>query len=413
MPGLIVKNVTYLDPESGEFRPDTSVRVQDDRFVEVNDGLLTTSADDVEVIDGGGRTMLPGLIDAHVHPIVTSMDVTAMINRSQTRIGIEAKTVLERMLRRGFTTVRDAGGLDRGLAEALELGFINGPRTFRSGRVISQTGGHGDLTTSTDTPHLCGCGIESDFFSRVADGPEAIRRAVREDLKDGVDQIKMMAGGGVASPTDAIDTIQYTEDEIRVGVVEASNRNTYVMAHAYVPQAITQAVKAGVRSIEHGCLLDDASARVMAQHGTYLVPTMVVYQQLKKFGHIHNFPSKSMEKLEFVLHASNGAVETALAAGVKLGFGTDLLGETHDAQSDEFALRSVVQPAIDVIRSATLINAEILGRSDDLGAIKPGAFADLLLIDGNPLEDLSVLGGQGDHLDLIMRAGKVIKNRID
>lgn len=412
MPGLIVENVTYLDPESGEFCPNTSVRAQDDRFVEVNDGPLTASADDVEVIDGGGRTMLPGLIDAHVHPVITTMDITAMRSRSQTRIGIEAKTVLERMLRRGFTTVRDAGGLDRGLAEALKLGLIDGPRTFRPGRVISQTGGHGDLTASSDNPQLCGCGIETSFFSRIADGPEAIRRATREELKNGADQIKVMAGGGVASPTDAIDMVQYTEPEIRVAVVEAFNRNTYVMAHAYVPQAITQAVRAGVRSIEHGCLLNEASARVMAQHGAYLVPTMVVYQQLKKFGNVHHFPSESMEKLEFVLHASSGAVETALKAGVRLGFGTDLLGETHDAQSDEFALRNVVQPAIDVIRSATVINAEILRRSDDLGAVKPGAFADLLLVDGNPLENLSILGGQGDHLDLIVRAGKVIKNRI-
>jgi len=412
MPGLIVKNVTYLDPESGEFRPNTSVRAQDDRFVEVSDSLLTTSADDVEVIDGGGRTMLPGLIDAHVHPVVTSMDIKAMANRPLTRIAIETKTILERMLRRGFTTVRDAGGLDRGLAEALKLGLIDGPRTFRSGRVISQTGGHGDLA-SGENPPRCGCGIETSFFSHVADGPEAVRRAAREELKNGADQIKVMAGGCVATPTDAIDMIQYTEPELRVAVVEASNRNTYVMAHAYVPQAITQAVKAGVRSIEHGCLLDDASARMMAQHGTYLVPTMVVYQQLEKFGEVLNFPSESIEKLEFVLHASNAAVETALKAGVRLGFGTDLLGETHDAQSDEFALRSVVQPAIDVIRSATVINAEIFGRSDYLGAVKPGAFADLLLVDGNPLDDISVLGGQGDHLDLIVRAGKVIKNRID
>lgn len=412
MPGLIVNNVTYLDPESGEFRPNTSVRVENDRFVEVTDAPTTSGADDVVVIDGGGRTMLPGFIDAHVHPVVTSMDTKAMANRSQTRIGIETKTILERMLRRGFTTIRDAGGLDRGLGEALTLGLIDGPRAFRSGRVISQTGGHGDLTASSENPQVCGCGIETDFFSRIADGPEAVRRAVREELKNGADQIKVMAGGGVATPTDAIDMVQYTEDEIRVAVVEASNRNTYVLAHAYVPQAITQAVEAGVRSIEHGCLLDDASARLMAQHGTYLVPTMVVYQQLKKFGEVLNFPSESMEKLEFVLHASNAAVETALSAGVKLGFGTDLLGETHDAQSDEFALRGAVQPAIDVIRSATIINAEILGRSDDLGAVKPGAFADLLLVDGNPLEDLSVLGGQGDHLDVIVRAGKVIKNRI-
>ena len=198
-----------------------------------------------------------------------------------------------------------------------------------------------------------------------------------------------MCGGGVATPTDAIDMVQYTEPEIRAAVVEASNRNTYAMAHAYMPEAIIQAVNAGVRSIEHGCLIDDASAQLMAAHGTYLVPTLVVYQQLNEFGKALNFPAESMAKLDFVLNASNKAVQTALKAGVKLGFGTDLLGETHDAQSDEFALRGALQPAIDVIRSATIINAEIFGRSEDLGAVKLGAFADMLLVAGRSVKDFS------------------------
>lgn len=271
-----------------------------------------------------------------------------------------------------------------GVGDALKLGLIDGPRAFRSGRVISQTGGHGDFNSSDENSPLCACAIDTTMFSHVADGPEAVRRAAREELKNGADQIKVMASGGVASPTDPIDMVQYTEAEIGAAVVEASNRNTYVMAHAYAPQAITQAVSAGVRSIEHGCLLDEASARLMVQQKTYLVPTMVTYQQLKRLGERFDFPPESMAKLEFVLHESNGAVETAVRSGVKLGFGTDLLGETHDAQSDEFVLRGAVQPAIDVIRSATIVNAEMLGRSEDLGAVKPGAYADLLLVDGNP-----------------------------
>ena len=413
MAGLIVNNVNYLDPESGEFHPGTSVRAVGDRIVEVDDKPISAAADDVVVIDGGGRTMLPGLTDAHVHAGITTMDLTAMAARSATRVGIEAKNILDRMLRRGFTTVRDAGGLDTGLAEALDLGLIDGPRVFRSGRVISQTGGHGDITPSSENQQLCACGIKTTMFSHVADGPDAVRRAAREELKNGAHQIKVMCGGGVATPTDAIDMVQYTEPEIRAAVVEASNRNTYAMAHAYMPEAIIQAVNAGVRSIEHGCLIDDASAQLMAAHGTYLVPTLVVYQQLNEFGKALNFPAESMAKLDFVLNASNKAVQTALKAGVKLGFGTDLLGETHDAQSDEFALRGALQPAIDVIRSATIINAEIFGRSEDLGAVKLGAFADLLLVAGNPLDDVSLLGGQGDHLDLIVRAGKIITNRLD
>lgn len=410
--GLIVNNVSYLDPESGEFRPNTSVRAEDDRIVEVSEGPLSTDASNVVMIDGDGRIMLPGLIDAHVHALAATLEMGTAVSMPATRMGIEAKVILEGMLRRGFTTVRDAGGLDRGVADALKVGLIDGPRAFRSGRVISQTGGHGDFIPSEDDVPICACTIGTTMISRIADGPEAVRRAVREELKNGADQIKLMAAGGVASPTDVIDMVQYTEEEMRVAVVEASNRRTYAMAHAYVPQGITQAVNAGVRSIEHGCLLDDASARLMAQKGAYLVPTMVIYQQLKKFGKQFNFPAESMAKLEHVLHESNNAVETALRAGVKVGFGTDLLGETHNAQSDEFVLRGAVQPAIDVIRSATIINAEIFGRVDDLGAVKPGAYADLLLVDGNPLENLSILGGQGDHLDLIVRAGKIITNRI-
>jgi len=412
MSGLIVNNVTYLDPESGEFRPNTAMRAEDGRVVEVGEGPLSTDASDVVVIDGGGRIMLPGLIDAHVHALAATLEMGTAVSMPATRMGIEAKTILERMLRRGFTTIRDAGGLDRGVGEALKLGLIDGPRALRSGRVISQTGGHGDFIQDDQNVPLCACSIGTTMISRIADGPEAVRRAAREELKGGADQLKLMAGGGVASPTDAIDMVQYTEAEMRVAVVEASNRRTYAMAHAYVPEAITQAVNAGVRSIEHGCLLDDASARLMAHKGAYLVPTMVIYQQLKKVGKQFNFPPESMAKLEFVLHESNKAVETALRAGVRVGFGTDLLGETHDAQSDEFVLRGALQPAIDVIRSATIVNAEIFGRSADLGAVKPGAFADLLLVDGNPLDDLGILGGQGDNLDLIVRDGKIITNRI-
>lgn len=412
MAGLIVNNVTYLDPVSGDFRPNTSVRAEGDRIAEVGESPLSTDASDVAVIDGDDRIMLPGFIDAHVHAVATTLDMVTAMSMRQTRTGIEAKAILERMLRRGFTTVRDAGGLDKGVAQALRLGLVDGPRAFRSGRIISQTGGHGDFSPSSGGSPCCPCGMEMTMIGRVADGPDAVRLAAREELKDGADQIKVAAGGGVASPTDAIDMVQYTEPELRAAVVEASHRNTYVMAHAYMPQAITQAVDAGVRSIEHGCLLDDASARAMAEREAYLVPTMVIYQQLRKFGQEFGFPPKSMAKLEFVQHESNNAVETALRAGVKLGFGTDLLGETHDAQSDEFTLRGAVQPAIDVIRSATIVNAEILRRSDDLGEVKPGASADLLLVNGNPLDDLSVLGGQGDHLDLIVRAGKIITNRI-
>lgn len=413
MPDFVITNTRLLDPEAGEIRPGASIRVEGERVVEVaEDGSPIAGGDGIQVIDAGGRTLMPGLIDAHVHAAITTMDLAAMGRRPLTRIGVEAKTILERMLRRGFTTVRDAGGLDSGIQQALELGLISGPRVLRSGRVLSQTGGHGDTGSVDNSPRICACSIRTSGFSHIADGVDAVRRAAREELKGGAAQIKVMAGGGVATPSDPIDMVQYTEAEIRAAVQEAEARRTYAFAHAYIPDAITQAVKAGVRSIEHGNLIDDQSAELMAAHHCYLVPTLVVYDQIAEFGRSLDFPPESMLKLDEVLRAGLGSVEIALRAGVGIGFGTDLLGETHDAQSKEFLLRAEVQSPADVIASATVINAELLGHVNELGVIRPGAFADVLLVDGNPLRDLSLLGAQGRYLDFIARAGEIIVNRL-
>ena len=413
MTDFVITNGQLLDPASGERRPGTSVRTEGDRIVEVaEDGAALSRPADVPVIDAGGRTLMPGLIDAHVHAAITTMDLAAMARRSPTRVGIEAKAVLERMLRRGFTTVRDAGGLDAGIQEALQVGLIDGPRVFRSGRVLSQTGGHGDIVPASNDPHIGACSISSSSFSHVADGVDAVRRAAREELKGGADQIKVMAGGGVATPTDPIDMVQYTEEEIGAAVAEAAARRTYAFAHAYIPEAITRAVRAGVRSIEHGNLLDDASAGVMAEHGCYLVPTLVVFDQVAEFGRALNFPAASLAKLDGVLRAGLGSIDIAKGAGVQIGFGTDLLGETHDAQSRELVLRAQGQSPAEVIRSATTVNAALLGRPAELGVIAPGAYADMLLVDGDPLTDIGLLGGQGERLDLIVRAGEIVVNRL-
>ena len=413
MGDFLVEGANLLDLATGEWRPGSSVRIEGDRVVDVaDDGRRLAAGDSVPRLDAGGRTLLPGLIDAHVHAALTSVDLAALARRPPSRIGIEAKENLERMLRRGFTTVRDAGGLDGGVQDAARAGLISGPRIFRSGRVISQTGGHGDVTPISSSPQLCACSINTTGFSHVADGADAVRRAVREELKGGADQIKVMAGGGVASPSDPIDMTQYSEGEIRAAVEEAASRRTYAFAHAYVPDAIVRAVHAGVRSIEHGNLLDAAAAREMAAHDCYLVPTLVTYDQLARFGRELGFPPRSQAKLEDVLAAGLGAIELALAAGVRVGFGTDLLGELHDAESEEFRLRAEAQAPLDVLRSATLVNAELLGTVGELGVVAPGAYADLLLVAGDPLDDITVLGGQGDRLDLIVRGGEVVKDRL-
>ncbi len=413
MPGLIVKNAKLLDTLAGELRPGASLRIEDDEIVEVaEDGRELTAGADVVVLDAAGRTLMPGLIDAHVHPSLTTVDLAAMVRRQASWVAIETKFILEGMLRRGFTTVRDAGGLDAGIANAIDRGLIKGPRVFRSGRVLSQTGGHGDLEPVGEHPRLCACSIRTSAFSHIADGVDAVRRAVREELKGGAQQIKVMAGGGVATPSDPIDMVQYTEEEIRAAVEEAQARRTYAFAHAYIPESIQRAVRAGVRSIEHGNLIDDASARLMAEHGCYLVPTLVTYDQIAELGKAYKFPEASLRKLQEVMHAAAGAIRIALRAGVKVGFGTDLLGETHPAQSKEFLLRAQIQSNADVLRSVTIINAELLGRSDRLGVLKPGAFADLLLVDGDPLADLAVLAGQGERIDVIVRGGVICKNAL-
>jgi imidazolonepropionase-like amidohydrolase len=413
MTGFVVTNAQLLDPVVGEVRPGASIRVEGDRIVElVEDGAPLSAHDDVPVIDAGRRTLMPGLIDAHVHAAITTMDLAAMARRPATRVGIEAKAILERMLRRGFTTVRDAGGMDVGLQEALRAGLIRGPRVFRSGRVLSQTGGHGDIAPASNDPHIGACSITSTSFAHVADGADAVRRAAREELKGGADQLKIMAGGGVATPTDPIDMVQYTEEEIRAAVAEAAARRTYAMAHAYIPEAVMRAARAGVRSIEHGNLIDGEAAAVMAEHGCFLVPTLVIFDQVAEFGRALNFPAESLAKVDRVLGQGMAAIDIAAGAGVGIGFGTDLLGETHDAQSRELVLRAKVQSAAEVIRSATTTNAAILGHASDLGRIGPGAYADVLLVDGDPLLDIGVLGGQGDHLDLIVRNGEIIENRL-
>jgi imidazolonepropionase-like amidohydrolase len=397
MPGIIIRNASLLDIEAAELRQGASLRIEGDKIVEVGvDGHTLQAGADAVVLDAAGRTVMPGLIDAHVHAALTTVDLAAMVRRSASWVAIETKLILEGMLRRGFTTVRDSGGLDAGISTAAERGLIKGPRIFRSGRVLSQTGGHGDLEPVSGHPRLCACAIRTTAFSHIADGPDAVRRAAREELKGGAHHIKIMAGGGVATPYDPIDMVQYTEEEMRAAVEEAQSRRTYVSAHAYIPESIQRAVKAGVRSIEHGNLIDEASARLMAERGCFLVPTLVTYDQIAELGKSLKFPEESLRKLGDVLHAGVGAIKIALGAGVKVGFGTDLLGETN----------------ADVLRSATIINAELLQRPGQLGVLKPGAFADLLVVNGNPLDDIGVLVGQGERLDLIMRGGIIFKNAL-
>jgi imidazolonepropionase-like amidohydrolase len=410
MAQLLFENARLLDVAAGALRGGVSVLVEGERIVEVAEGSLRAAG--ATRFDLAGKTLMPGLIDAHVHCAITTLNLAAMTTKPVTLVAHEAGRILSGMLRRGFTTVRDAGGCDFGLAQAVERGLVAGPRIFYAGRVLSQTGGHGDLSPREDAPRLCACQIHSTGFAHVADGVAAVRKAAREELRRGATQLKIMASGGVASPSDPIWNLQYSAEEMRAIVEEAAGWRTYAMAHAYTPEAITRAVDAGVRTIEHGNLIDRAAAERMRAKGAYLVPTLVTYYALDELGRKLGFPAVSQAKVKDVLDAGLASLDVARSAGVAIGFGTDLLGETHDQQSREFEIRGRVLSPAEVIRSATLVNAEILNRTGELGVVAPGALADLLVVDGDPLANLSLLAEPEKGLAAVVKGGSFAVNRL-
>lgn len=408
---IIFQNANLFDSPAGTIKPNASVLVEGDKITQVSFGSLAVG--DAHSIDLAGRTLLPGLIDGHVHVTATVPDFFKLALMPQSLITAQSKDILYGILMRGFTTVRDAGGADAGLVQALEQGHFIGPRLFIAGRAITQTGGHGDTRPAFFHGNgQCVCCGAVGLLGSIADGVGDVRRAVREELRNGAHHIKVMAGGGVASPNDPLEGTQYSIEEMTAIVEEARAAGTYVMAHAYSPEAIIRAVRCGVRTIEHGNLLDEASAKVMAEHGAYLVPTLATYDALHRSGAKLGWTAEMMAKLERVRAQGLDAIRAARAAGVKIGFGTDLLGEMQADQSSEFTLQAQAMPAAEVLRSATYVNAELMGQAGKLGVVAPGACADLVVVDGNPLDDLSLLQEQGKSLPLIMKAGVLYKNEL-
>ncbi|OAE63620.1 peptidase M38 [Achromobacter xylosoxidans] len=411
MSAVLFKNANLLDPLQSELLEGHHVLVEDGVIKEVSDKPITASS--ARVIDAAGRTLMPGLIDLHVHVLATQLNLSTQGVLPDALVMMRAVPIMAAMLRRGFTTVRDAGGAGWGLKCAVNEGTVKGPRLFISGRAISQTGGHGDPRPRSD--HLrpmsfCGCCFRAGDIGRVADGIDDVRKAVRQELQMGADQIKMMASGGVASPTDPIASFGYSEEEIRVIVDEAASRQTYVMAHSYTADAIERAIRNGVRTIEHGNLVDERVARFMAEKGAFVVPTLVTYEALANEGADYGLPADSVAKIATVRTAGLHSLEIYRNAGVKIGYGSDLLGPSQRLQSDEFRIRREVLSAQEVIQCATTTAAEVLNQVGQLGRIQAGALADILLVDGDPYRDLSCLLGQGEHIGLIMKGGVIEHN---
>jgi imidazolonepropionase-like amidohydrolase len=403
---ILLANARLVDGSAPLPSDPVDVLIEGGTIREVGHGLSSAAAR----LDLGGRVLMPGLIDAHVHVIACNANLGANAALPDALVAHRAARIMHGMLMRGFTTVRDVGGATQGLRAARDEGLFEAPRLVLCGKALSQTGGHTDFRGRYEDrpqPHW-----RLGALGRLCDGVDEVRRAAREEIKGGADFIKIMANGGVASPTDPIHFLGFSRDEIRAAVEEAGNAGTYVAAHLYTDEAIARAVECGVRSLEHCNLITPATARAAAAAGCVAVPTLVTYEALASEGAAMGLPPDSVAKIETVRGAGMRSLETMRDAGLAMAFGTDLLAEMHRHQSEEFVIRGRILYAQEVIASATSVAARLLRMEGRIGVVAPGAHADLVVVDGDPLADLSLLTGQGRHMPAIMLGGRFVKNTL-
>ena len=401
----VIKNGIVLDTTTMEFVGERAVVIDDGKIVDVaeqHDG----SAD--LVVDADGSYVVPGLIDGHVHFRLATMDFRLLSTMTEVEFGIRMATLAQQTVARGFTTVRDLGGDVTGLVRAIRRGVTGGPRIIRAGRMLSQTGGHGDTEGGHREVPTCACAMRSTAFGIVADGPEAVRKAARHNLRDGSAFLKIHVSGGVATPSDPLESVQFTQEEISIAVVEASHRQTYVAAHAYSPESIQLAVGAGVHSIEHGNMLDDASAQTMATANAVLVPTLATYEAMEQLGEELGLPASNRKKNTKVYDAGLASLEVAARNGVTMGFGTDLIGESQVRQNRELVIRHEVEPAVDILRSMWITNSQLCHLDGRIGTLTPGAFGDVVVSRVNPLEDLTSFADPATAFSHVIQAGQLV-----
>lgn len=395
-----------IDGFSAEPVENAWVRLDDDRITDVGSGSVTTGQ--AQVVDCAGRTVMPGLIDAHAHlAAVDYLDALTDSPRAlyAARVFAEMRSTLEH----GYTTVRDAGHTDAGFRRAVEDGMVPGPRMLVSNGPLSQTGGHADRRkTHGREPMVMFDGLV--WMGVLADGVDQVRWAAREVLRCGADQVKVMASGGCASHGDEVTDTQFTLEELSAIVHEANARGRDVMAHAYNPESIANAVHAGVRSIEHGNLLDEPSARLMAETGTYLVPTIATFHLLARDGLEMGLDKHQVAQVREVLALAFTSLELAMESGVTIGSGSDVLGRHQSQKALALELQATVMGTMAALTAATATNAEIIRRGHDLGRVAPGYLADLLIVDGLPSEDISCLQNT-DAIHSVLQAGRTVVDR--
>lgn len=403
-------NASVIDVETGKCHSDTTVLTAD--------GYITKVGKDIEIdrtkytmVDCQGKYLCPGLIDCHVHIFAApggESTLSSISARTPKSAQLLVDNVCNTMLSRGFTTVRDTGGIDSTIRKAINDDLVHGPRLYYSGMALSQTGGHGDFRgVEEEVTHTCQCHLNA--FGRVCDGVPACLEAARNELRKGADFIKIMGGGGVASPADSLTQLQFTAEEIKAITTVTDFAETYTTAHAYTPQAIKHCVENGVRGIEHGNFIDNETAALMAKTGTFLTPTLITYKIMGSRQFSDFLSPSSKEKNATVLEAGVNSLLVAKKAGVKVCYGSDLLGALGGYQSGEFTLRSQVLSPVEVLQQATTNAAEML-REPRLGQIKEGKFADMIFLEKNPLEDITILDNQPEIIRAVLKNGRVYKS---
>ena len=402
---IVFTNAVLFDGEKYFARELYSVLVEGERITHVSAGNVEPG-ENFSVVDLKGAFLMPGLIDAHTHANMPTMNIGSLSHWPMSRLSQHARSFLEGLLEQGFTSTRDAGGADFGLVQAIDEGLILGPRLYIAGKALSQTGGHGDLRGRTDT-YGCSCS-QVGVVSQIVDGVDQVRAAVRDQFRQGVNQIKIMVSGGVLSPTDPIWMDQFADDEIAVAVEEARRWRSYVMAHAHTSAAARRCARLGVRSIEHGTMIDRSTADVIAKVGAFVVPTLSIIGGIQASGDA--LPVEARDKIKYVADAASLAVKHCYEAGVAIGLGSDLIGSWQGGEAKELKLRSGLMPTLDILKSATSINGELIRPEKDLGLIRPGALADMIVVDGNPFDDISIFNDARSFVSLVMKDGKVLKD---
>ncbi|MEM9278668.1 MAG: amidohydrolase family protein [Pseudomonadota bacterium] len=406
MTTLLLKNARIVDGTATDPTDPVDIAIENGRFVEAGPDVSFSAEDELDLKNA---IVMPGLIDCHVHVLATTANMALNAELPNSWVALKSAEIMKDMLMRGFTTVRDLAGADRGLQMAVEDGLVDGPRLVICGKGLSQTGGHSDQRGPYNNRNTDWHMDKLGALGRICDGVPEVTRAAREEIKGGAQFIKVMADGGVSSPSDPVGFFGFSVDELKAVVEVAKGAGTYVAAHLYDDTCINRALDCGIECVEHGNLMGDETIARIAREGQCVVPTNITYDRLAIEGAEYGLPPASVAKIEDVREAGLERLSKLHAAGITVGYGSDLLGGMHPHQSGEFTLRGRYLPADAVIRSATVDAAKVLRMEGQLGVIAPGAHADLIVVDGNPLEDLSLLTDQGAHMPLIMQGGRVKK----